>query len=299
MGQIRTSKRKRSIQVNFSSFAKGLFPFCSSGTDNSIQYFNELIGNFIKDGAIDNCPLLKLSNSMKQKIYNGERSISHKNALYLLNNIDKKKFIVWIGKQTDSANSWTDVQDWLKENIQNTENQTIYPDDTCTDLFEQLLRDIVSAPLKKKKCLKSTVPEQLPSRDLEYLDKFMKDFNEILKFCISTDLRNSPMPLELPAQFDILYEMWKYRDTDFKNVKLNSLKYDIINNLYDYFFYWGLLMSYDAVSGYCVYQKPCYPGSEKVKKSHEEKMIAFRNTFAHLHKNLCKFVIDSNLSSQQ
>ena len=108
----------------------------------------------------------------------------------------------------------------------------------------------------------------------------MNDFNEILKFCISTDPTIEPMPLELPTQFDMLYEMWKYRDTDFKNAKLNSLKYDIINNLYDYFSYWGLLMSYDTVSGYCVYKKPLYPRSEEVKKSHQKKMLAFRKIFA-------------------
>lgn len=289
--------------MDFSFFANGLFPFCSAKADNSIQYFDELIGNFIKDSVEDSCPLLKLGDSMKRKIYKGERPISRKSAKYLLNNIDKDKFLKWIGVQMEESDSWTDVQDWLMKNDEDIKGQytnakDIYPDDVCLKLFERILRDIVSSPSKKKRFFKSTVPGQLSSRDLKHLDKFMNDFNEILKFCISTDLRIEPMPLEMPEQFDILYKMWKYRDTDFKNVKLNSLKYDIINNLYDYFSYWGLLMSYDTVNGYCVYKKPDYPGSEKIKKSHQEKMIAFRKTFARLHENLCKFVIDSNLASQ-
>lgn len=81
------------------------------------------------------------------------------------------------------------------------------------------------------------------------------------------------MPLELPTEFDLLYERWRYRDTDFKNEKLNLLKYDIINNLYDYFSYWGFLMSYDAYSGYCLYKKPVYKGSEKARKAHLKKAI--------------------------
>lgn len=283
--------------MDFSFFAKGLFPFCSIGTENRIQYFNELIGNFIKDGAIDNCPLLKVGDSLKQKIYNGKRPISRKNAQYLLNNIDKEKFSKWIGTQTEAANSWTNVQDWLKKNNEAIKEQDIYPDDACTDLFEQILRDIISSS-RHKKDITIQPSSHLESRDLRLLVKFMNDFNKILKFCSITNLTISPMPLELPTEFDLLYERWRYRDTDFKNEKLNLLKYDIINNLYDYFSYWGFLMSYDAYSGYCLYKKPVYKGSEKARKAHLKKAIFFGKTFTNLHEKLCKFVIDANLPAQ-
>lgn len=242
---------------------------------------------------MESCPILEKKPDTKYRYLSGKRVIPLKEAKYIYNHRDKKKFSQWIATQTDEFDSYDGVVDWLKsKGINNT-----CADDACADLFEQILCSIVSSS-KKKRPLKPPTSKLLSSRDLEHLDKFMNDFNEILKFCISTDLRVEPMPLEMPEQFDILYEMWKYRDTDFKDVKLNSLKYDIINNLYDYFSYWGLLMSYDTVSGYCVYKKPDYPGSEKIKKSHQEKMIAFRKTFARLHENLCKFVIDSNLASQ-
>lgn len=144
--------------MDFSFFANGLFPFCSAKADNSIQYFNELIGNFIKDSVEDSCPLLKLSDSMKRKIYKGERPISRKSAKYLLNHIDKDKFLKWIGLQMEESDSWTDVQDWLIKNDEDikgqyTNSKDIYPDDVCLKLFERILRNIVSSPSKRKDSL--------------------------------------------------------------------------------------------------------------------------------------------------
>lgn len=278
--------------MNFSEFATGLFPFCS-GHLGKEQYFNEIIGNFIQDSAMDSCPILEKKPDTKYRYLSGKRVIPLKEAKYIYNHRDKKKLSQWIATQTDEFDSYDGVVGWLKSNgINDT-----YADDACADLFEQILCDIVSSS-KNKRSLKPPISKLLSGRDLEHLDKFMNDFNEILKFCISTDPTIEPMPLELPTQFDMLYEMWKYRDTDFKNAKLNSLKYDIINNLYDYFSYWGLLMSYDTVSGYCVYKKPLYPRSEEVKKSHQKKMLAFRKIFANLHENLCEFVNNADLPIQ-
>lgn len=53
--------------MNFSEFATGLFPFCS-GHLGKEQYFNEIIGNFIQDSAMDSCPILEKKPDTKYHI---------------------------------------------------------------------------------------------------------------------------------------------------------------------------------------------------------------------------------------
>lgn len=43
--------------MEFSEFASGLLPFCI-GQMKKEQYFNEIVGNFIQDAAMDSCPVL-------------------------------------------------------------------------------------------------------------------------------------------------------------------------------------------------------------------------------------------------
>lgn len=126
--------------MNFSEFATGLFPFCS-GHLGKEQYFNEIIGNFIQDSAMDSCPILEKKPDTKYRYLSGKRVIPLKEAKYIYNHRDKKKFSQWIATQTDEFDSYDGVVGWLKSNgINDT-----YADDACADLFEQILCDIVSS----------------------------------------------------------------------------------------------------------------------------------------------------------
>ena len=44
--------------MDFSEYAQGISPFCSFGKSEQ-DFFTELIGNFIKDAAMDSCKILK------------------------------------------------------------------------------------------------------------------------------------------------------------------------------------------------------------------------------------------------
>ena len=91
--------------MNFSEFATGLFPFCS-GHLGKEQYFNEIIGNFIQDSAMDSCPILEKKPDTKYRYLSGKRVIPLKEAKYIYNHRDKKKFSQWIATQTDEFDSY-------------------------------------------------------------------------------------------------------------------------------------------------------------------------------------------------
>lgn len=74
------------------------------------------------------------------------------------------------------------------------------------------------------------------------LINFFNDFNLLLKICCNEDRTATPMLINLPLAFEILYDKWKYYDTDFSDPYLNSLKYGILRELDSYFWYWGLHM---------------------------------------------------------
>lgn len=52
--------------MTFSEYALGLSPFISYGKSEH-DYFTELIGNFIKDAAMDSCQILKRKDDTKYR----------------------------------------------------------------------------------------------------------------------------------------------------------------------------------------------------------------------------------------
>ncbi|MEE1597345.1 hypothetical protein VOI45_00850 [Acidaminococcus fermentans] len=279
--------------MNFSDFAKGLFPFCS-GRLKKEQYFNELIGNFIKDSAMDSCQILGRKPDTKYRYLRGSRIISHKEAKYIYDYRDKKKFSKWIANQTEEFNSYDGLVDWLKSKKINN-----YPDDACPDLFEQILIDIISSPSKKEKIHKQASSDPLSSRDLKRLEEFMNDFNEILKTCINNDFPNVPMPSDIPSNFDELKNKWQNADTNFKNTQLNSLKYGVINNLDGYLDDLGVLMTFNPDIKHNVRIKPLYPESEEDRKSHQKRLASYKKELYKLHNVLCELVNNHDLPIQK
>lgn len=98
--------------------------------------------------------------------------------------------------------------------------------------------------------------------------------------------------MDLPTEFDILYEKWKYPDTDFKNQELNSLKYDILNTLDDYFSFWGRQMWLDCEAEYYVHKKPLSSDAWKTEENLQKHIMVDRTSCKILHERLCKYVID-------
>lgn len=123
----------------FSEYAQGLSPFCSSGAGEA-QYFNELVGNFVQDAAMDACQLLQKKSDTKYRYIKGTRNIQPKDAQYLYDHRDTSKFSHWISEQMDNSDSYNAVTEWLKTN--GITNQ--YTDDACAELLEQIVLGLIN-----------------------------------------------------------------------------------------------------------------------------------------------------------
>ena len=75
--------------MTFSEYALGLSPFVSFGKSEH-EYFTELIGNFVKDAAMDSCKVLKNKPDTKYRYITGKRPIQPKDAQYLYDHRDSQ-----------------------------------------------------------------------------------------------------------------------------------------------------------------------------------------------------------------
>ena len=98
--------------MTFSEYALGLSPFISYGKSEQ-DYFTELVGNFIKDAAMDSCQILKRQPDTKYRYIKGDRPIQPKHAQYLYDHRDPDKFSKWIWDRMDDSESYDNVVNWL------------------------------------------------------------------------------------------------------------------------------------------------------------------------------------------
>ena len=124
--------------MEFSEFASGLLPFCI-GQMKKEQYFNEIVGNFIQDAAMDSCPVLHKKADTKYRFLKGTRKIQPADASYLYANRDKKKFSHWIANRTEECDSYDAVAGWLHDN--GIKNPCV--DDACADLLEKIILSLM------------------------------------------------------------------------------------------------------------------------------------------------------------
>ena len=131
--------------MTFSEYALGLSPFISFGKSEH-EYFTELVGNFVKDAAMDACKLLKRQSDTKYRYIKGTRTIQPKDAQYLYDYRDKDKFSTWIWDRMDDADTYDDVVKWLGgHSIASNDPAT-----DCANLLESIILDIINnAPVSK------------------------------------------------------------------------------------------------------------------------------------------------------
>ena len=124
--------------MKFSEFTSGLLPFCIRQMKKE-QYFNEIIGNFIQDAAMDSCPILHKKADTKYRFLRGTRKIQPADAKYLYANRDKEKFSHWIADRTEECDSYDAVAKWLHDN--GIGNSCV--DDACADLLENIIFSLI------------------------------------------------------------------------------------------------------------------------------------------------------------
>lgn len=162
-------------KLEFTEYAKGLFPFISFGKKEA-PYFVELIGNYIKDSAMDSCALLRRKPDTQYRYINGS-PIQAKDAQYLYDHRDTDKFSQWILNRMDESESFDSVCDWLKENGMPGN----YPENECEELLTKIILSICGASKAQKR----------PSSQFEESLDLIKD--------ISAMISALPKPTKVPV----------------------------------------------------------------------------------------------------
>lgn len=161
--------------MEFTDYAIGLFPFISSGKKEA-PYFVGLIGNYIKDSAMDSCILLDRKPDTQYRYVYGN-PIRAKDAQYLYDHRDPDKFSKWILDRMDDSESFDSVCDWLKENGMPGD----YPENECEELLTKIILSICSSSKMKKR----------PSSQFEESLDLIKDIN--------AKIRALPKPAKVPV----------------------------------------------------------------------------------------------------
>lgn len=165
--------------MEFTEYAKGIAPFIPYGKTDA-DLFTAIVGNFIKDSAVDNCKLLNYKPDTQYRYVNG-KPIPKKEAEYLYKNKDPQKFSKWIAYGMEDSESYESVQDWLK-----TKGYPgIFPDDECETALEDLLLPLCKNPDKQEKTLSTF------EKSLELID----DINQKIKSL------PRPTPVDVPDTY--------------------------------------------------------------------------------------------------
>lgn len=144
LGRFRTKRCVQSIagrviDLKFSEYAQGLSPYISGGQTES-TYFVELVGNFIKDDAMDSYQILKRKEDTRYRYIVGSRDIPPKHAKYLYTHRDKVKFSGWVEDQMDNYDSFDGVREWLDKN--EIPHEAYNVSDACADLLESIFLEL-------------------------------------------------------------------------------------------------------------------------------------------------------------
>ncbi len=131
--------------MTFSQFAQALYPYCNEGTSKA-EFVRHLVdkimdgqpGRMHADGEFQN-PLRAMDDRTVLNYYNGERSISSKDASTIYSSIKTEKFEKYIDYRC-SSEAQIKLLDALLE-IEDIEGNRTVPE-VCAELFDKILRDL-------------------------------------------------------------------------------------------------------------------------------------------------------------
>lgn len=216
--------------MTFSEYALSLFPYISYGNSEA-DYFTELVGNFLKDAAMDACALLKRKPDTKYRYIRGDRLVQQKDAQYLYDYRDTEKFSLWLDKRMDETESYGSIEAWLKDNS----IEDVYVPDACTDLLVAIILEIINPSATSKSDIQfppeveSTVSEaavggaDLSQADRELLQVFHEDYDKIIKLCIGESYAEVWFAGNISKHIESLYnDKWESASGKFQNLILRS-----------------------------------------------------------------------------
>lgn len=160
MGHKRTNadKVQEVLILNFSDYAKILYPYIG-GKNTKSDFIIEITNQIMEEPASEEDkkaeeedeynPMSKLDPNTLQKIFDGSRSLSKKNAREIVKHLDKSRFADYIN--TFSYDTQMKIINELHANDSAIDNDDI--GELCSDIFETIL---VACTNKDKKTLKNT-----------------------------------------------------------------------------------------------------------------------------------------------
>ncbi len=213
--------------MTFSEYALGLSPYISFGKSEA-DYFTELVGNFIKDAAMDSCKLLKRVPDTKYRYIKGTRLIQPKDAQYLYDQKDIKKFSSWIEERMGDTDSYDEIEKWLSNQGITTE----FVPDTCAELLEMVILGIITPPASDVQLppeVETAISEtevggtDLSEKDRELLQNFQADYDKIINQCIGERYAEIWIAGNISKRIKSLYtEKWATKSGEFHNLMLRS-----------------------------------------------------------------------------
>lgn len=211
----------------FSEYTLGLSPYISFGKSEA-DYFTELIGNFIQDAVMDSCVLMKRKPDTKYRYIRGDRIIQIKDAQFIYNHRDIKKFSSWIEERMGDTDSYDKIEEWLNQNGITTE----FVPDACAELLETIILEIINPPASDVKLppeVKNVVSEteiggaELSAKDQELLQDFQADYDKIITQCIGERYAEIWIAENISKRIKSLYtDKWSTKYGGFQNLILRS-----------------------------------------------------------------------------
>ena len=216
--------------MTFTEYFNGLYPYLSGGK-NRLEFFDEMIGSFIKEAAHNSCFLLNCPKDTKGRYIqiNNARKIDPKNARYAYSKRNPG-YNAWLQDKMGDEDSFADVEDWLTDNGIEFEDVC----DSCDKLLQEILFNIAYPEATKGN--EVTLPasdeasteehsglEHLSGNDQKLLKSFRIDFDSTLKKCIASDMPEVWFTGRVSEEIENLYnDKWKELIPKISDIRIQS-----------------------------------------------------------------------------
>ena len=216
--------------MTFSEYYNGLYPYLSGGKKR-LDFFDEMIGHFVKEAAHNSCRLLNCPKDTKGRYIQKKnaRKIDPDYARYAYSQYNDG-YNDWLQEKMNDEDSFSDVEGWL------TANDIEFDDvcDSCDELLQEIFFNIAYPDAAKGS--EVTLPpsdvdsakdisglEHLSENDRKLLKSFRIDFDSTLRRCITSDMPEAWFTGRVSGKIEQLYnDKWKELIPNISDIRTQS-----------------------------------------------------------------------------
>ncbi len=216
--------------MTFSEYYNGLYPYLSGGKKR-YDFFDEMIGHFIKESAHNSCSLLNCPKDTKGRYIqkSNARKIDPEYARYAYSQYDTG-YNDWLQSKMSDEDSFEDVEEWLTDN--NIEFDDVC--DSCDELLQEIMfsiaypdaikgNEVTLPPSYKALTEDNSGLEHLSENDRKLLKSFRIDFDSTLRKCIISDMPEAWFTGRISGKIESLYnEKWKKLIPEISDIRTQS-----------------------------------------------------------------------------